>query len=59
MLHPQYFHNNLLMRNVTSTIFSQQILYDILLWVIIDMIKNNFSNSFKLESIITAINNLF
>ena len=30
---------NLLMRNITFTIFSQRILYDILLWVTIDIVK--------------------
>ena len=30
---------NLLMRNITFIIFLQRILYDILLWVIIDIVK--------------------
>ena len=30
---------NLFMRNISFTIFSQQILYDILLWIIIDIVK--------------------
>lgn len=30
---------NLFMRNISFTIFSQRILYDILLWIIIDIVK--------------------
>ena len=30
---------NLPLRNITFTIFSQRILYDILLWIIIDIVK--------------------
>ena len=47
------------MRNSISTTFSQQILNDKLLLVVISRQKNNFSNGFKLKSITTYLCILF